>query len=71
MKYKIFAILHSALCDNSYLLHGSKCNMGNIYFWQYVFCNMGNIYFANMRKENNICQYCTRQRAIIILSLNA
>ena len=39
---------------------------------------MGNIFRAshilqqqNMRNKENICQYCTRQRAITTLSLNA
>ena len=35
-----------------------------------IFCNLLKEQ-QNMRNEKNICQYCTRQRAITTLSLNA
>ena len=58
------------------LLYGAKCNMGNIFWVSYILQFILRAFRRvkqqqNMRNEENICQYCTRQRAITILSLNA
>ena len=42
--------------------------MGNIFRVSHIFQKYNS---KNMRNEENICQYCTRQRAITTLSLIA
>ena len=49
------------------LSYGVECNMGNIFRVSHIL----QLITANMRNEKNICQYCTRQRAVTTLPLNA
>ena len=45
------------------LLHGADCNMRKIFRVSHI--------LQLMRNEEYVCQYCTRQRSITTLSLNA
>ena len=57
------------------LSYGAECNMGNIFRVSHIFQLISRAFRRvkqqNMRNEQNICQYCTRQRAITTWSLNA
>ena len=76
-------ILFSPLADISLefvvmqlLSHGAECNMGNIFRVSHILQLTSRAFRRvkqqqNMRNEENICQYCPRQRAITTLSLNA
>ena len=58
------------------LLHGAEWNIGNIFRVSHIFQLLSSAFrrvklYQNMRNKVNICQYCTRKRAITTLSLNA
>ena len=63
-------------CNMQLLSHGAGCNMGNTFRVSHILQLISRAFrrveqHQNIRNEENICQYCARQRAITTLSLNA
>ena len=67
---KSFALVLYIATALKNLSHVAECNMRNILRVSHILQRIVTEQH-NMRNEENICQYCTKQRAITTLSLNA